>query len=41
MNQESLSKQMGPPLITAMKIADQGDFSALIQFIEGCLPKPA
>jgi Fic-DOC domain mobile mystery protein B len=27
--------------ITAMKIADQGDFSALIQFIEGCLPKPA
>jgi Fic-DOC domain mobile mystery protein B len=24
--------------ITAMKIADQGDFSALIKFIEGCIP---
>jgi Fic-DOC domain mobile mystery protein B len=27
--------------ISAMKTADQGDFSALIQFIEGCLPKPS
>ncbi len=27
--------------ISAMKIADQGDFSALIQFIECCLPKPS
>jgi Fic-DOC domain mobile mystery protein B len=27
--------------ISAMKIADQGDFSALIKFIEGCLPKPS
>jgi Fic-DOC domain mobile mystery protein B len=27
--------------ITAMKKADQGDFSALIKFIEGCLPKPS
>jgi Fic-DOC domain mobile mystery protein B len=27
--------------IAAMKQADQGNFSDLIQFIEGCLPKPS
>jgi hypothetical protein len=27
--------------ISAMKKADQGDFSALIKFIEGCIPKPS
>ena len=27
--------------ISAMKKADQGDFSALIKFIESCLPKPS
>ena len=27
--------------VATMKQADQGNFSALIQFIEGCLPKPS
>lgn len=27
--------------IAAMKTADHGDFSALIEFIDGCLPKPS
>jgi Fic-DOC domain mobile mystery protein B len=33
--------QIREQYIAAMKQADQGDFSSLIHFIEGCLPEPS